>query len=251
MAQQKTMATCPECGAKVRKENLEGHIDRVHKKAAAAKEKTPEQTARSTRPRIKDQRKVSPWPAIALAALMALSSLGAYAILTQTPGNPSNNPPSSGNRKAVVATSMGTFTIELREDKAPMTAGNFIHLVQQGFYNGKGFHRVVPGFVIQGGQDPMQSVPSISWENTGLKNVAYSVAMARTGSANNSQDKDTATSEFFVNLVNNGPLDRYIYPYVVFGQVTEGQSVVDAIGQIQVTPPSPPVVTISSITIVA
>jgi len=238
MAQQKTMTVCPECGAKVRKENLRGHVDKVHRKAAAAKEKTPEQTARPTRPRIKDRRKVSPWPAIALALLMAVSSLGAYAILTQTPSNPSNNPPPSGNRKAAIATSMGTFTIELYEDKAPRTAGNFIRLAQAGFYNGLIFHRVVADFVIQGG-DPNGdgtggSGQTVDWENTGLTNVKYAVAMARSGDPSSPQGANTATSQFFVNLKDNPSLDSYTYRFVVFGKVISGQSVVDAIGQVSV-----------------
>jgi len=224
------MATCPECGTKVRKENLKGHVERVHKKGVAASTRTTQGGSRPAQPRIKDTKKAGHWPAIALVVIMVLSSVGAYAILTQKPP--------SGNRKAVVATNMGTFTIELYEDKAPRTAGNFIRLAQAGFYNGLIFHRVVADFVIQGG-DPNGdgtggSGQTVNWEDTGLKNVKYTVAMARSGDPDTVQGANTATSQFFVNLQGNPSLDAYTYPFVVFGKVTGGQSVVDAIGRVSV-----------------
>ncbi len=249
------MATCPECGAKVRRDNLKAHVEKVHRKTDQATEEGAEETSITVRRRGKEERKVSPWPAVALAVLLAVSSVGAYWYLTQHPsgssGGGSPPPPSQQNRKALVATSFGTFTILLREDRAPITTGNFVRLAQQGFYDGKAFHRVVPGFVIQGGKDPTGSVQSVPWENTGLPNIAYSVAMARVGDANSTLYKDTATCEFFVNLAYNINLDQFIYPYVVFGQVIAGQSVVDAIGQYAVTPPETPRVTISSVTVVS
>ncbi len=245
---QKTMATCPECGAKVRKDNLKGHIERVHRKIEEApKEKTQKTSGRS---RLK--KNVSPWPAIAIGLILGLSAVGvlAYTQMASPPTN--NNPPPVTKRIAIVNTNYGTFKIELHLDKAPITAGNFIRLAEQGFYNGKGFHRVLPGFVIQAGEDPTGTVPSIPWENTGLKNVAYSVAMARQDTGNIDEDKDSATSQFYVNLVYNENLDTdYTYPFVVFGNVIEGHSVVDAIGQQEVAPPEPPIVTISSITIIS
>ena len=238
MAQQKTMATCQECGAKVRKENLKGHIEKVHRKNEAAAAKPAQGSQKPVRPRVKEGRKVSPWPAIALAAIMALSSVGAYAILTQKPSTPSNQNPTTGNRKAVIATNMGTFTIELYEDKAPRTAGNFINLAKSGFYNGLIFHRIVSNFVIQGGGFDQSKTPktsqTVNWENTGLKNKQYTVAMARSGDPDTSQGANTATSQFFVNLVDNPSLDNYAYPFVVFGKVIEGMSVVDAIGLVSV-----------------
>jgi cyclophilin family peptidyl-prolyl cis-trans isomerase len=228
MAQQKTMATCPECGAKVRKDNLKGHIERVHGKGATAGAKPTQDTSRPVKQKARVKGKTGRWPAIALVIIMALSSLGAYAILTQH----------SPNRKAVIATSMGTFTIELYEDKAPRTAGNFIRLAQAGFYNGLIFHRVVADFVIQGG-DPNGdgtggSAETVDWEATGLKNDKYTLAMARSGDPNSQQGANSATSQFFVNLKNNPSLDGYSYPFVVFGKVISGQSVVDAIGRVSV-----------------
>ena len=227
MAQQKTMATCPECGAKVGKEKLRGHIDRVHGKGAAAGAKATQTGSKPVKPKAGYSRSRGRWRAIVLVIIMALSSLGAYAILTQ-----------HSNRKAVIITNMGTFTIELYEDKAPRTAANFIGLAQGGFYNGLIFHRVVADFVIQGG-DPNGdgsggSANEVDWERTGLKNVKYTVAMARSGDPNTIQGANTATSQFFVNLKDNPSLDGYTYPFVVFGKVISGQSVVDAIGQVSV-----------------
>ncbi len=256
MAQQKTMATCPDCGAKVRKENLKGHIDKVHRKGEAAGARPAQGSQRSVRPRVKLGKKVSPWPAIALAAIMALSSVGAYAILMQKPSNPSNQNPPTVNRKAVIATNMGTFTIELYEDKAPRTAGNFIGLARTGFFDGLIFHRVVANFVIQGG-DPNGdgsggSSQTVNWENTGLKNKQYTVAMARSGDPNTAQGANTATSQFFVNLIDNPSLDNYAYPFVVFGKVIEGMSVVDAIGHVSVDSDDKPLspVVMNTVTIV-
>jgi cyclophilin family peptidyl-prolyl cis-trans isomerase len=228
MAQQKTMTTCPDCGAKVRKDKLRGHVERVHDKGAAAGARPKQETSRPVKPKIRGKKKMGRWPAIALVIIMALSSLGAYAILTQHPQN----------RKAVIATSMGTFTMELYEDRAPRTAGNFIRLAQAGFYNGLIFHRVVADFVIQGG-DPNGdgtggSGQTVDWENTGLTNVKYTVAMARSGDPNSPQGANTATSQFFVNLKDNPSLDSYTYRFVVFGKVISGQSIVDAIGQVSV-----------------
>jgi len=242
MAQQKTMATCPESEDKVRKENLKGHVDRVHKKAAAAKEKTPEQTARSTRPRVKDRRKVSPWPAIGLALLLAVSSLGAYAILTQSPSNAGGGSQSHGNPVAVINVNhgsySGTFRIELRVDVAPITANNFIGLANRGFYNGLTFHRISSNPPVVQGGDPNGdgsggSGKNISWEGTGLKNVKYSVAMAR------GQSPDSATSQFYINTADNGFLDNGQYPYVVFGMVTEGRNVIDYLKSVPVDVEAP------------
>jgi len=221
------MATCPECGAKVRKDNLKGHINKVHKKL----EERPEDLAEKKTPsriKVKKSRTVNPWPAIAIGVIMASVILGAYAYITFFSGGSEN--------MVIVSTNYGTFKIELRKDRAPTTAGNFINLVKQGFYNGLTFHRIVPDFVIQGG-DPNGdgsggSDQNVPWENTGLKNVKYSVAMARSGNPDSAQDSGTATSQFFVNLKDNPSLDNYAYPFVVFGHVIEGQSVIDAIGQV-------------------
>jgi len=230
MAQQKTMATCPECGAKVRKDNLKGHIKKVH--GSGEKEATRGEKAKPIRASLAARKKVSPWPAIALTALLGLSSLGVYAYMTMLPGN-QNNPPSNLPVATIAVTIngtyIGTFKMQLRTDVAPRTAGNFVTLANDKFYDGLTFHRILPGEAIQGG-DPNGdgtggSGTNIAWENTGLKNVRYSVAMARGTSV------DSASSQFFINLADNKQWDT-APAYVVFGQVVSGQSVVDTIGQV-------------------
>ncbi len=231
---QKTMATCPECGAKVRKDNLKGHIERVHRKVEEAPKEKPKSMTRRQKPR----RTVSPWPAIFIGLILGLSAIGVLAY-TQMMSSPSNSgTPSTGNKIAIVSTNYGPFKIQLRVDKAPITAGNFISLAESGFYNGLTFHRVVRSsiWVVQGG-DPNGdgtggSGQTIPWENTRLENVKYSVAMARSGDPNTDEGANTATSQFFINTKDNPGLDYYAYPFVVFGEVIEGQSVVDAIGQV-------------------
>jgi peptidyl-prolyl cis-trans isomerase B (cyclophilin B) len=134
------------------------------------------------------------------------------------------------NRKAIIETNKGQFTIELYEDKAPVTAGNFIDLVGRGFYNGLKFHRYEPGFVIQGG-DPFGNGrggftdPATGRERTIKLEVtpelkhgqAGAVAMART------QVPDSASSQFYITLGDAAFLDMQ---YAVFGRVTEGMDVV-------------------------
>ena len=231
MAQQKTMATCPECGAKVRKDNLKAHVKKVHgigeKDAAQDGQAKPIRASRTAR------KKVSPWPAIALVALLGLSSLGVFAYMTTLPSNQSNQnnnpPPSNLPNATIVVQGFGTIKIQLRTDVAPKTAANFISLARSGFYNGLTFHRIIADFCIQGG-DPNGdgtggSGTNIPWENTGLRNVKYSIAMARGSS------KDSASSQFYINMKDNTNLDNPP-AYVVFGLVTSGQSVADAISRV-------------------
>jgi peptidyl-prolyl cis-trans isomerase A (cyclophilin A) len=129
-------------------------------------------------------------------------------------------------------TSMGTIVLELDQDKAPKTVANFLQYVKSGHYKGTIFHRVIDGFMIQGGGMDAKMVtkktmkPVQNEANNGLKNVPYSVAMARTG------DPNSATSQFFINVAENEPLDypgRDGFGYTVFGKVVEGQDVVDKI----------------------
>jgi cyclophilin family peptidyl-prolyl cis-trans isomerase len=134
------------------------------------------------------------------------------------------------NRNALIETTKGQITIELFEDKAPITAGNFIDLVGRGFYDGLTFHRYVPGFVIQGGDpngtgsggfvDPqtgrerrikLEVSPDLTHGNEG------GVAMART------QDPNSASSQFYITL---GPTPHLDQNYAVFGRVIEGMDVV-------------------------
>ena len=128
-------------------------------------------------------------------------------------------------------TNYGSFSVELDNEKAPITSKNFLDYVNSGFYNGTIFHRVINGFMIQGGgfnEDMSQKETKAPIENeskNGLKNSAYSIAMARTN------DPNSATSQFFINLVDNYFLDDGD-GYCVFGKVTSGQKVVQTIGSL-------------------
>ena len=128
-------------------------------------------------------------------------------------------------------TSLGSFTIELFDKEAPISAKNFHDYVEAGFFDGTIFHRVIPGFVIQGGgftpemQQKKTRAPIKNEASNGLKNRRGTLSMARTN------DPHSATSQFFVNLVDNAFLDpgRGGAGYAVFGCVTDGMSVIDAI----------------------
>jgi peptidyl-prolyl cis-trans isomerase B (cyclophilin B) len=134
-------------------------------------------------------------------------------------------------------TTLGTITIELDEAKAPVTARNFLDYVNSGFYADTIFHRVIDGFMIQGGGfEPglRQKATRAAIRNeadNGLKNVAYSVAMART------PDPHSASSQFFINVTDNDFLDHSAptprgWGYCVFGRVVEGKEVVDQIKKV-------------------
>jgi peptidyl-prolyl cis-trans isomerase B (cyclophilin B) len=132
-------------------------------------------------------------------------------------------------------TNMGNITLQLDEEKAPVTVKNFLEYVNSGFYSNTIFHRVIPNFMIQGGGfepgmvQKKTNAPIKNEAANGLKNEIYTIAMARTG------DPNSATAQFFINTKNNSFLD---YPgqdgwgYCVFGKVVEGQDVVDAIGKV-------------------
>ncbi len=131
-----------------------------------------------------------------------------------------------------IKTSVGSFTLELNKEKAPITVENFLSYVNKGFYNDTIFHRVIDGFMIQGGgfdknmNQKETDAPIKNEANNGLKNETYTIAMARTSIP------DSATSQFFINVGNNSFLD---YPgqdgagYCVFGKVIEGADVVNKI----------------------
>ena len=132
-------------------------------------------------------------------------------------------------------TSHGPFTVELFEKEAPLSAANFLRYVDDGFFDGCIFHRIVPGFVIQGGgltKDFASKKTRAAIANeakNGLKNSRGSLSMARTS------DINSATSQFFVNLSDNAFLDHgpRDYGYAVFGRVTEGMDVIDKIAGIR------------------
>jgi len=155
-----------------------------------------------------------------LAALVAGAQAFAAAPAAATP------------TRVVLETSAGRIVIELQADKAPKTVANFVQYVQDGYYDGTIFHRVIDRFMIQGGgftegmiQKPTRA-PIPPESSNGLKNVRGAVAMARTS------DPNSATSQFFIDVVDNQRLD---YPsfdgtgYTVFGNVVEGMDVVDKI----------------------
>ncbi|GAB1259793.1 peptidylprolyl isomerase [Aurantivibrio plasticivorans] len=128
-------------------------------------------------------------------------------------------------------TDLGTITVQLFKKEAPITVENFLHYVNSGFYDGTQFHRVVPGFVVQGGGFTFDFVeketadPIINEAGNGLPNTRGTLSMART------PDPDSATSQFFINLAHNVTLDysEHNPGYAVFGQVIDGMDVVDAI----------------------
>ena len=138
--------------------------------------------------------------------------------------------------KVEMQTSLGRIVIELDDAKAPGSTKNFLAYVQDGFYNGTVFHRVIPNFMIQGGgftadmtQKPTKA-PIQNEAKNGLKNARGTIAMART------QDPHSATAQFFINHVDNVMLDypsRDNWGYAVFGKVTEGMDVVDKIAQVR------------------
>jgi len=134
--------------------------------------------------------------------------------------------------KVQVETTAGTFVIELDGNRAPLTVANFLQYVNDGFYDGTIFHRVVNSFVIQGGgytadHEAKETRPAIANESgNGLSNERLSVAMARTN------DPHTADSQFYINLADNDALDPKPtrWGYTVFGRVIDGIDVVDDIG---------------------
>ena len=145
-----------------------------------------------------------------------------------------NNMQASANPVVALETSEGVIKIELWADKAPLTVKNFLSYVADGFYNGTIFHRVINGFMIQGGGldeklKPKKTNPPIKNEASAeLKNELGTVAMARTNMV------DSATSQFFINVADNGFLDHKDktpagFGYAVFGKVIEGMDVVDKI----------------------
>ncbi len=145
-------------------------------------------------------------------------------------------PTTASAQKVKMETNRGVIVIELDAAKAPISVKNFLGYVEAGFYNGLIFHRIIPGFMIQGGGFDQNVVkkptrPPIKLEaGNGLSNKRGTLAMARTGV------KDSATSQFFINHVDNARLDTYGGGYAVFGKVVEGMDVVDKIAN---TPTKP------------
>ncbi|MES1242868.1 MAG: peptidylprolyl isomerase [Acidobacteriota bacterium] len=148
------------------------------------------------------------------------------------------------NPRVALETSKGRIVIELYPDKAPKTVANFLQYVNSGFYNGVIFHRVIPGFMIQGGgftADMTQKETKGSIQNeadNGLRNDRGTIAMARTG------DPHSASAQWFINVADNRSLNhtgktQQGWGYAVFGKVVEGMDVADAIVGVRTTQKGP------------
>ena len=166
------------------------------------------------------------WLSRASCLVLALFALNGAHAATSTKAH--------ANPVVKLTTSLGVITLELDQDKAPITVANFVQYVKEGFYNGTVFHRVIGNFMIQGGgylpnlQEKKTHAPIQNEAANGLTNDAYTIAMARTS------DPQSASAQFFINVVNN-PFLNYTSPtpqgygYAVFGHVISGQDVVDKI----------------------
>ena len=151
----------------------------------------------------------------------------------------------AANPQVEIKTDMGTIVVELYPDKAPKTVANFLQYVKKGHYDGTMFHRVMPGFMIQGGgftpdfKEKPTGKPVPNEAANGLHNAVGTIAMART------PDPHSATAQFFINVADNAMLDfRYPtqdgYGYAVFGKVVKGMEVVNEIAKVRTGPgPAP------------
>ncbi|CAK9886529.1 MAG: Peptidyl-prolyl cis-trans isomerase A [Candidatus Erwinia impunctatus] len=157
------------------------------------------------------------------ATLLALSSLSAQALAAK------------GDTHVLLTTSAGNIELELNDQKAPISTKNFVDYVNSGFYNNTAFHRVIPGFMVQGGgfttemQQKSTNAPIKNEADNGLLNKRGTISMARTA------DKDSATSQFFINVTDNAFLDhgQRDFGYAVFGKVVKGMDVADKISQVK------------------
>ena len=143
-----------------------------------------------------------------------------------------------GARQVKMKTTAGDLLLELNEEKAPVTVGNFLQYAEEGFFDGTIFHRVISGFMVQGGgftqdfQKKTVRAPIENEANNGLKNLNGTVAMARTNNPHSS------TAQFFINVKDNPALEHSDltprgFGYAVFGQVVEGMDVIDKIRQVK------------------
>lgn len=169
--------------------------------------------------------------ALAWASSLALGLAHAGAVLAEERAQAEDKP------MVTLATSKGEIRIELDAEKAPITVENFLAYADEGFYDGTVFHRVIPGFMVQGGgftpemRQKKTRAPIKNEAGNGLRNRRGTLAMARTNVV------DSATAQFFVNLVDNEFLDHKgtdpgSYGYAVFGRVVSGMEVVDQIAEV-------------------
>ena len=145
-----------------------------------------------------------------------------------------------GKNMVTLQTNKGDIVLELDAEKAPNTVKNFLEYAKAGFYDGTIFHRVIPGFMIQGGgftadmNQKATNAPIENEANNGLKNNKYTIAMARTSAPH------SATAQFFINVADNGFLNftsptMQGWGYAVFGKVVKGEDVVDSIARVRTT----------------
>lgn len=172
---------------------------------------------------------------VVLAGCVSVLLLGVAARAEETTAStnaPAPTEAKGADNMVIMKTSKGDIKIELNAEKAPATVQNFLSYVDDKFYDGTIFHRVINGFMIQGGGFNAQmsqkstKAPIKNEASNGLKNDRGTIAMARTG------DPNSATAQFFINVVNNDGLNRPSpdgHGYCVFGKVVEGLDVVDAI----------------------
>ena len=173
-----------------------------------------------------------------LSAFLVALLLGATGCNAQEPGKQTvSTEPAAGqpaNPRVLIETSKGNITVELFANNAPKSVENFLSYAKSGFYGGTVFHRVIPGFMIQGGgmlpdmTEKTRGTPIQNEADNGLKNLRGTLAMART------MDPHSATSQFFINVADNYFLNHRGksvegWGYAVFGQVVDGMEVVDAI----------------------
>ena len=157
------------------------------------------------------------------------------AALFTSDGASADKAPAAANPRVVFETSLGKFTLELDQKKAPVTVENFLGYVRSGHFDGTIFHRVKPGFMVQGGGFDAQMnqkrvrAPIVNEAKNGLRNDRGTVAMARTN------DPNSATAQFFVNTVDNDFLNKQPGSdgYAVFGKVVDGMSVIDKIEKVR------------------
>ena len=175
--------------------------------------------------------------------ILAAGIMAASLVSNAQDANPATTPqPLKGIVKATLETSKGTIELELDAEKAPISTANFVNYVKKGHYDGTIFHRVISNFMIQGGgfsadmSQKSTDAPIQNESKNGLKNVKGSIAMARTSAPN------SATAQFFINVQDNANLD---YPsfdgfgYAVFGKVSKGLEVVEAIRVVETTNKGP------------
>ncbi len=190
-------------------------------------------------------------PPAAQATKAAKSTMATVADPKKTPSKTNACKPEKGMPvKVKLTTSMGAITLELNAEKAPISVENFVKYVESGHYSGTIFHRIIDGFMVQGGgmtknmQQKPNNPPIKNEAANGLKNDLYTVAMARTGV------RDSATSQFFINVKNNDFLNYsgetpQGFGYAVFGKVIEGTDVVDKMKSVKTGAQDVPLETIT------